>query len=72
MSGVNRRGSQQGEISVSLSGNAFWKVWHVKMEDGKAGVEESRVEKPPDRWTELAVYRWEMVTPLGRHLTNLF
>lgn len=30
------------------------------------------MEKPPDRWAGMAVYRWEMVTPLGKHLINLF
>lgn len=30
------------------------------------------MEKLSDRWAGMAVYRWEKVTPLGKHLTNLF
>lgn len=44
ISGVNKRGSQQGEIPVSLLGNASWKVWHVKMEEEKVGWREQSGE----------------------------
>lgn len=72
ISGVNRRGSQQEEISVSLSGNASWKVWHVEMEERKAGVERAEWRSHLRDGQAWLCTDGKWVAPLGRHLANLF
>lgn len=69
MLGASNSGSQKREIPVILSGNAWWKSWHVELEEGEA-QEENRVKKAI--WKGSSMGMGASVAPLREELTNIF